>query len=75
MIDPDDTPVRLRWMFADDLHTSPFCVPEAKAALADLWAHSASCVEQMRASVQQRTADPSSAAVPLSEVVPHYVDA
>eukprot|EP00969_Alexandrium_andersonii_P039631 1736248-Alexandrium_andersonii.AAC.1 len=48
-IEPDDTPVRLRGMFADELRKSPFCVPEAKAALADLWAHSVSCLEQMRA--------------------------
>eukprot|EP00969_Alexandrium_andersonii_P214306 9464261-Alexandrium_andersonii.AAC.1 len=74
MIDPDDTPVRLRWMFADEMHKSPFCVPGAKAALADIWTHSVSCVEQMRAAVQKRTADPSSAAVPLSEAAPHDVD-
>eukprot|EP00969_Alexandrium_andersonii_P322237 14237868-Alexandrium_andersonii.AAC.1 len=70
MIDPDDTPVRLRWMFADEVHKSPFCVPEAKVSLADLWTHSVSCVEQMRAWVQQRTAESSS--VPLSETVPRY---
>eukprot|EP00969_Alexandrium_andersonii_P370008 15476347-Alexandrium_andersonii.AAC.1 len=51
---------------------SPFCVPEAKAALADLWTRSASCVEQVRALVQQRAAK--SSTVPLSETVPHYVD-
>eukprot|EP00969_Alexandrium_andersonii_P075821 3342442-Alexandrium_andersonii.AAC.1 len=74
MLDPDDTPVRLRWMFADEMHESPFCVPGAKAALADLWTHLVSRVEQMRALVQQRAADSSSATVPLSEAVPHYAD-
>eukprot|EP00969_Alexandrium_andersonii_P356977 15447736-Alexandrium_andersonii.AAC.1 len=58
-------------MFADDTHKTPFCVPEAKAALADLWTHSVSCVEQMRALVQQRAAE--SSTVPLSETVPHSV--
>eukprot|EP00969_Alexandrium_andersonii_P303491 13416665-Alexandrium_andersonii.AAC.1 len=67
MVEPDDTPVRLRWMFADELHESPFCVPEAKAALADLWTRSVSCLEQTRALVQTRMSEPSSAAVPLSE--------
>eukprot|EP00969_Alexandrium_andersonii_P211046 9320989-Alexandrium_andersonii.AAC.1 len=70
MMDPDDTPVRLRWMFSDAMHKSPFCVPEAKAALADLWIRSVSRVGQMRALVQQRTAESSS--VPLSETVPRY---
>eukprot|EP00969_Alexandrium_andersonii_P132933 5878814-Alexandrium_andersonii.AAC.1 len=59
-------------MFADDMRKSPFCIPEAKAALADLWTRSVSCVEQMRALVQQRTAESSTA--PLSEAVPYYVD-
>eukprot|EP00969_Alexandrium_andersonii_P055046 2426065-Alexandrium_andersonii.AAC.1 len=55
------------------MHKSPFCTPGAKAALADLWAHSVDCLDQMRALVQKRTAE--QANVPLSVSVPHYVDA
>eukprot|EP00969_Alexandrium_andersonii_P086547 3815687-Alexandrium_andersonii.AAC.1 len=62
-MEPDDTPVRLRWMFADATHKSPFCMPEAKATLADLWTRSVDCLGQMRALVQKRTAE--SANVPL----------
>eukprot|EP00969_Alexandrium_andersonii_P180888 7993379-Alexandrium_andersonii.AAC.1 len=62
-------------MLADEPRKSPFCVPECKAALADLWTRSLSCLEQMRATVLARVADPTSAAVPLSEAVPHFVDA
>eukprot|EP00969_Alexandrium_andersonii_P013425 586175-Alexandrium_andersonii.AAC.1 len=58
MTEPDDAPIRLRWMFADELRKSPFCVPECKAALADLWTHSVSCLEQMRATVLARVSDP-----------------
>eukprot|EP00969_Alexandrium_andersonii_P344447 15225711-Alexandrium_andersonii.AAC.1 len=55
------------------MHKSPFCMPEAKAALADLWTHSVDCLDQMRALVQKRAAE--SASVPLSVSVPHYADA
>eukprot|EP00969_Alexandrium_andersonii_P177446 7846684-Alexandrium_andersonii.AAC.1 len=62
-------------MFADELRKSPFCVPERKAALADLWTRSVSRLEQMRATAHARVSDPSSAAVPLSEAAPRFVDA
>eukprot|EP00969_Alexandrium_andersonii_P152156 6728557-Alexandrium_andersonii.AAC.1 len=54
------------------MHQSPFCVPEAKAALADLWTHSKHCLGQMRDLAKKRTAESSSA--PLSVSVPHFVD-
>eukprot|EP00969_Alexandrium_andersonii_P297196 13133754-Alexandrium_andersonii.AAC.1 len=73
MLGPDNTAVRLRWMFADALRKSPFCVPEAKTPLSDLWTHSVDCLGKMRAVMQQRTAE--SAGVPLSATVPRYIDA
>eukprot|EP00969_Alexandrium_andersonii_P070462 3109732-Alexandrium_andersonii.AAC.1 len=54
------------------MHQSPFCMPGAKAALADLWAHSKHCVDQMRNLMKKRTAEASN--VPLSASVPHFVD-
>eukprot|EP00969_Alexandrium_andersonii_P264575 11693795-Alexandrium_andersonii.AAC.1 len=60
-MEPDDTPVRLRWMFADAMRKSPFCMPEAKAALADLWTHSVGCLDQMRDLAKKRSAGSSSA--------------
>eukprot|EP00969_Alexandrium_andersonii_P296943 13121963-Alexandrium_andersonii.AAC.1 len=59
-------------MFADAMHQSPFCMPECKAALADLWTHSKHCLDQMRNVMKQRTAE--SPSVPLSASVPHFVD-
>eukprot|EP00969_Alexandrium_andersonii_P295161 13047560-Alexandrium_andersonii.AAC.1 len=60
-------------MFADAVHKSPFCMPEAKAALADLWTHSLDRVEKMHVVAQQRSSE--SAGVPMSAAVPRYVDA
>eukprot|EP00969_Alexandrium_andersonii_P172180 7611373-Alexandrium_andersonii.AAC.1 len=59
-------------MFADALHQSPFCMPECKAAVADLWTHSLDCVTKMRDLVKQRT--PESTVASLSATVPHFVD-
>eukprot|EP00969_Alexandrium_andersonii_P249131 11010814-Alexandrium_andersonii.AAC.1 len=73
MLDHDHISTCLRWMFADAMHQSPLCMPECKAALADLWTYSIDCLNKMRVVVQQR--DPETAGVPLSTAVPHYIDA
>eukprot|EP00969_Alexandrium_andersonii_P255696 11303068-Alexandrium_andersonii.AAC.1 len=55
------------------MRQSPFCIPECKTALADLWTHSIDCLNKMRIVVQQRA--PETAGVPLSATVPRYIDA